>query len=59
MKDPVLLPGSGNIVDRINIKKHLLIDERDPFTRAPLKYSEVVEQSSLRKEIQTWKSKRL
>jgi len=51
MKDPVLLPGSGNIVDRINIKKHLLIDERDPFTRAPLKYSEVVEQSSLRKEI--------
>jgi len=42
MKDPVLLPGSGNIVDRINIKKHLLIDERDPFTRAPLKYSEVV-----------------
>lgn len=51
MKDPVLLPGSGNIVDRINIKKHLLIDERDPFTRAPLKYIELVEETELRKEI--------
>ncbi len=48
MKDPVLLPGSGNIVDRINIKKSLLIDERDPFTRAPLKYAEVVNQDALR-----------
>ena len=39
MKDPVLLPGSGNIVDRITIHRHLLTDERDPFTRAPLKES--------------------
>jgi hypothetical protein len=59
MKDPVLLPGSGNIVDRINIKKHLLIDERDPFTRAQLKYSEVVSQDKLREEIEMWKKKRL
>jgi hypothetical protein len=41
MKDPVLLPGSGNIVDRITIHRHLLTDERDPFTRAPLTESEV------------------
>lgn len=59
MKDPVLLPGSGNIVDRINIKKHLLIDERDPFTRAPLKYTELVSQDALRNEIEMWKKKRL
>jgi hypothetical protein len=42
MKDPVLLPNSGNIVDRVNIHRSLLIDERDPFTRAPLKYSDVI-----------------
>jgi hypothetical protein len=59
MKDPVLLPGSGNIVDRINIKKHLLIDERDPFTRGPLKYIELLAQDKLREEIEAWKLKRL
>jgi len=37
MKDPVLLPGSGNVVDRVNIRRSLLNDERDPFTRQPLK----------------------
>ena len=26
MKDPVLLPTSGNILDRLTIKKHLLND---------------------------------
>jgi len=45
MKDPVLLPGSGNTVDRVNIHRSLLIDERDPFTRGPLKYVDVVEQA--------------
>lgn len=59
MKDPVLLPGSGNIVDKINIKKSLFNDERDPFTRAPLKYVEVVNQDALRTEIEMWKKKRL
>ena len=36
MKDPVELP-SGYIVDEIYIKKQILNDERDPFTRAPMK----------------------
>ena len=36
MKEPVELP-SGYVVDRMYIHKHLLNDERDPFTRAPLK----------------------
>ncbi len=58
MKDPVLLPGSGNIVDRVNIQRSLLIDQRDPFTRAPLKYGEVLEQKALKQEIQDWKMKR-
>ena len=39
MKDPVLLPGSGNVVDRVNIHRAFLIDERDPFTRQAMKES--------------------
>jgi len=35
MKDPVLLP-SGISVDRTTIQRHLLSDNSDPFTRAPL-----------------------
>lgn len=58
MKDPVLLP-SGNIVDRVNIHRALLIDERDPFTRAPLQQVDVKEQKELREEIQNWKKKRM
>ena len=33
MKDPVKLPSSGKIVDRITIKKHLLNDKSDPYNR--------------------------
>ena len=36
MSDPVKLQ-SNYVVDRVNIKRHLLNDERDPFTRKPLK----------------------
>ena len=36
MLEPVRLPGS-QVVDRVSIKRQLLNDERDPFTRAPLK----------------------
>ena len=59
MKDPVLLPTSNHIVDRTYIHRHLLNDERDPFNRKPLKYSELVEQPKLKKEIEEWKKKRL
>jgi hypothetical protein len=59
MKDPVLLPGSGNVVDRVNIRRSLLIDERDPFTRQPLKESELVVQTALMEEMEVWKKRRL
>jgi hypothetical protein len=59
MKDPVLLPTSNKVVDRMYIHKHLLNDERDPFNRKPLKLSEVVEIPTLKKEINEWKKKRL
>ena len=36
MIDPVKLPESGMVVDRITIKKHLANDKNDPFNRSPL-----------------------
>jgi ubiquitin conjugation factor E4 B len=38
MEDPVELPGSKTIIDRMTIKRHLLNDPHDPFNRAPLTY---------------------
>jgi len=58
MKDPVQLP-SGYVVDRVYIHKHLLNDERDPFTRAPLKNGEWKELKDLKAEIAVWKKKRM
>jgi len=36
MKDPVMLPSSKIVVDRITIIKHLLSDNTDPYNREPL-----------------------
>ncbi len=36
MKDPVRLPNSGKIVDKMTIIRHLLNDKSDPFNREPL-----------------------
>ena len=36
MDDPVELPDSHTIIDRITINRHLLNDPHDPFNRAPL-----------------------
>lgn len=36
MTDPVLLPTSNYIMDRAQITRHLLTDQRDPMSRAPL-----------------------
>lgn len=36
MKEPVKLPTSNTVMDRLIIKKHLLNDKTDPFNRAPL-----------------------
>ena len=47
MSDPVKLPGA-QMVDFINIKRHLLNDQRDPFTRSPLKESELVPDKQLK-----------
>jgi ubiquitin conjugation factor E4 B len=44
MKDPVLLPSSRSIVDRVAIHRSLLSVEQDPFNRQPLKESELIPQ---------------
>lgn len=36
MEDPVELPGSHTIIDRVTIKRHIVNDPHDPFNRAPL-----------------------
>ena len=36
MKDPVKLPDSNMILDRVTINKSLLADPIDPFNRKPL-----------------------
>ena len=58
MGEPVRLPG-GQLVDWINIKRHLLNDQRDPFTRSPLKESELIPYKELKLEIEKWKKNRL
>jgi len=36
MDDPVELPSSKTVIDRLTIKRHLMNDPHDPFNRAPL-----------------------
>ena len=52
MKDPVMLPSSKAIVDRLTIIQHILSDPHDPFNRTPLNKEELVPQPELRKKIE-------
>ena len=42
MRDPVILPSSGVVVDRVIINTHLLSDATDPFNRTPLGREDVI-----------------
>lgn len=42
MTEPVLLPTSGNIMDRAVITRHLLNSSTDPFNRSPLSIEQLV-----------------
>lgn len=57
MKDPVRLP-SGNIVDRSTILQHLLTDQRDPFSRAPMTEEDLEECAELSARIRAWVQER-
>ncbi|CAD8113580.1 unnamed protein product [Paramecium sonneborni] len=54
MKDPVKLPHSNMILDRLTIKKHLLNQQIDPFDRTPLTLEMVIEQQELKLKIQQY-----
>ena len=57
MKDPVRLPISGKIVNRITIIKHLLNDTTDPFNRQPLTKEEVIEMPELKQQVKEFLAK--
>jgi len=48
MEDPVELPDSHTIIDRITIKRHLMNDPHDPFNRAPLSLDQVITRDDIR-----------
>lgn len=54
MKDPVKLPTSGYSMDRSTITQHLLNDQSDPFTRAPLTIDELQPNVELKAAIEAW-----
>lgn len=54
MVDPVLLPSSNIIVDRSTIARHLLSDQTDPFNRSPLSMEDIIPQTDLKNQIQTF-----
>jgi ubiquitin conjugation factor E4 B len=57
MKDPVRLP-SGNVVDRSTILQHLLTDQRDPFSRAPMTEEDLEGCADLAARIRAWVEER-
>lgn len=59
MDDPVLLPSSGQIVDRVTIEQVLLNDPSDPFNRSPLFKSDLIPQVELKKRIDNYKLSKL
>ena len=54
MRDPVRLPTSGNILDRLTISQHLLNDETDPFNRQPLNIGMIEPMAELKARISAW-----
>merc|ERR1719416_219756 len=54
MTDPVLLPTSGNIVDRMTITQHLLNDDTDPFNRKKLSIDDVKPAEELKEKMKAW-----
>ncbi|KAK3908442.1 Ubiquitin conjugation factor E4 A [Frankliniella fusca] len=58
MTDPVILPSSKTVIDRDTIARHLLSDQTDPFTKAPLTLEQVIPDAELKQRIEAWKNER-
>ena len=56
MVDPVRLPESGVVVDRVTIERHLLSSATDPYSRTPLAMRQVVADEELRARIEAWRA---
>lgn len=54
MTDPVILPTSGQTLDRATITRHLLSDPKDPFNREPLTVDMLLPNVSLKERIDEW-----
>ena len=54
MKDPVILPTSGTVIDRATIRQHLLNDPHDPFNREPLSIDMVKPATELKERMAKW-----
>eukprot|EP00002_Diphylleia_rotans_P015175 TRINITY_DN2939_c0_g1_i3.p1 TRINITY_DN2939_c0_g1~~TRINITY_DN2939_c0_g1_i3.p1 ORF type:complete len:928 (+),score=199.42 TRINITY_DN2939_c0_g1_i3:675-3458(+) len=54
MKDPVILPTSGQTMDRSTIETHLRNDEKDPFNRKHLTADMLQPNVELKKQIDEW-----
>ncbi|KAH3871922.1 hypothetical protein DPMN_035137 [Dreissena polymorpha] len=59
MEDPVILPETKTNIDRSVINRHLLSDQRDPFTKSPLSMNMVIPNLELKQRIEQWKLERL
>ena len=55
MEDPVILPVSKEVLDRSSIKRILLSDPMDPFTRTPLTEDMLIPNTKLKAEKDAWK----
>ena len=55
MDDPVELPDSHYIIDRVTIEQHLLNDKRDPMSRAPLTVEQLIPRPDVKERIEEYK----
>eukprot|EP00355_Strombidium_rassoulzadegani_P010591 CAMPEP_0168619708 /NCGR_PEP_ID=MMETSP0449_2-20121227/6747_1 /TAXON_ID=1082188 /ORGANISM="Strombidium rassoulzadegani, Strain ras09" /LENGTH=364 /DNA_ID=CAMNT_0008660663 /DNA_START=238 /DNA_END=1329 /DNA_ORIENTATION=- len=55
MEDPVELPSSKTIMDRLTIKKHLLNDPHDPFNRSELTIEQLIPRPDIKEQIEQFK----
>ena len=56
MEDPVELPDSHYIIDRVTIEQHLLNDKRDPMSRAPLTVDQLIPRPDIKEKIDDYKA---
>eukprot|EP00455_Lapot_gusevi_P003564 TRINITY_DN11458_c0_g1_i2.p1 TRINITY_DN11458_c0_g1~~TRINITY_DN11458_c0_g1_i2.p1 ORF type:complete len:258 (-),score=61.89 TRINITY_DN11458_c0_g1_i2:35-784(-) len=59
MEDPVILPTSGQTMDRAVIQRHLLSYPSDPFNRVSLTVEMLRPNVELKERIERWKQERL